>query len=132
MRTLYPVVVILAIGVAGVMWSMSGIGLIYGQDDPVDTGESSDKLNETAQSPEQESEGDGGLFGIGNVGEESFVGIAVSAADSIISFVTAAVLLPLELQRLGLPRWFALPLGLGAQSIAFVGFLQFIAGRDYR
>lgn len=131
MRTLYPVVVILAIGVAGVMWSMSGIGLIYGQEDPVDTGESSDKLNETAESPEQDSD-DGGLFGIGNVGEESFVGIAISAAGSIVDFVTAAVLLPLELQRLGLPRWFALPLGLGAQSIAFVGFLQFIAGRDYR
>lgn len=126
MRTIAPVILILAIGTAGIMWSLSGFGLVYGTGDPVDDIESGEQVNKSAENLQPEEDES---FSTSNRGGDSFVGSVISAGSQIMSLVTAAVLLPMELQRIGLPQWFALPLGLSAQTVAFIGFLQFVSGR---
>lgn len=126
MRTLYPVLVVIALGMAGIMWSMSGFGLLFGGDDPVSDLESEDRLNKSAENLQDDES-----LEVSDRGGDSFVGSIISAGDQVIGFAKSAVLLPAELQRIGLPPWMAIPLGLGAQSIAFIGFLQFITGRVY-
>lgn len=126
MRTLYPVLIVIAIGMASIMWSMSGFGLLFGNDDPVSDLESEDRLNQSAQNLEEDES-----LEVSDQGRDSFVGSVISAGEQMIGFAKSAVLLPAELQRIGLPPWMAIPLGLGAQSIAFIGFLQFLTGRIY-
>lgn len=126
MRTLYPVLIVIAIGMASIMWSMSGFGLLFGGDDPVDGLESGQQVNESA-----EKLSDDESLEVSDQGRDSFVGSVISGGEQVIGFVKSAVLLPAELQRIGLPPWMAIPLGLGAQSIAFIGFLQFLTGRVY-
>lgn len=135
MRTLYPVLMILALGTAAIMWSMSGVGLVIQGDDPAGGIESDKELNESAQELEDEKEdqqsGDGGFFSTSNQGDDSFIGAVIAGANQLADLATSAILLPIELQRLGLPTWLAMPLGLGGQAIAFIGFVQFVTGRRY-
>jgi hypothetical protein len=137
MRTLYPIVLVFAIGTAGMMWSMWGMGDHLGQsgDSAIDSLESTDKVEERAgdlEDEEDNEDGGGGFFSAIIQGvDDSIFGIVISAAQSVTSFVKLALLLPMELQRLGLPRPMAYPLGLAAQAISFIGFLQFAAGRPY-
>jgi hypothetical protein len=135
MRTIYPMVLVMALGTAGMMWSMMGAGQILSDsgDSGIDNLESTDKLEEQGQElkdEEDEEEDNGGFFSAIIQGvEDSIFGLVLSAAQRIVSFAKLALLLPLELQRLGLPRGMAYPLGLAAQAVSLIGFLQFAAGR---
>jgi len=127
MKTLYPVLLVLAIGVGGIMWSMSGMGFVIGQDNPVDT-TADDRVNDSANELKDAQDES---YKTSNQGSDSFVGSIISGGQQVMGLVSSALLLPLELQRLGFPRWMALPLGLAGQAIAFIGFIQFITGRVY-
>lgn len=129
MKTLYPVLTVFAIGVVGIMWAMSGMGAMFA-DDPAQGIESDQSVNETAGELE-DTDDSSGFFDTSNQGDDSFVGAIITGGQQIASLVTAAVLLPFELQRLGIPRWLAVPLGLAGQAVAFIGFVQFITGRKY-
>lgn len=134
MRTTLPLMIVLVLGVATLMWAGSGVGALYGPSDPVEPGRSAENIEDRAdQLPEQEEGEDGGGL-VSNVrpGDDNFLGLIVSGVGAATSFVTSVVLLPVELQRLfGLPGWFARPLGLLAQALAAFGFFQFVISRRY-
>jgi len=123
---------ILALGIVGIMWSMSGVGAVLEGDNPVGGIESDKELNETANKLEEEEKSeDNGFFQTSNQGDDSFIGAVISGLNQLAGLATSALLLPIELRRLGLPNWMALPLGLGGQAIAFIGFVQFATNRFY-
>jgi len=126
MRTTYPLIVVLALGVTSMMWGMSGIGDVYDQD--VNSGlESDDELQEVANdSAAKGSTADAGPNQGGNI-----VGLIFSGLQRFTSIAGLVVLLPYELHNLGFPWWFALPIGLIAQTIVGIGLIEFSTNREW-
>lgn len=132
MRTIYPVILVLCIGAASIMWAGSGIGDVYGESDPVQHLESDTALNETAEElPEGAEDNQQGFVSRILPDDDSFLGLITTGAQSMVKFATSVLLIQRELMRLGLPDWFAIPVGTAAQAIGAVGFIQFITGRRY-
>jgi len=132
MRTTMPLMIVVVLGVATLVWSLSGVGALYGLEDPVDRGESAEELEKRAdQLPEGEN-GDGGLISRIRPGDDNFLGLIISGTKNIVQFVAMVALLPAELQRVfGLPAWFANPVGIAAQAIVAFGFMQFVVNRRF-
>lgn len=133
MRTKYPVLVVMALATASLIWGMSGFGDVYGVNDPVgDDSQAADALQEESN---ESSASSGGTFeGSANTGTDSnnIVGLIISGISSIVSFGTMVALLPLELERLGFPRYFAYPIGVLAQTLVGIGIVQFATNRDFK
>jgi hypothetical protein len=131
MRTIYPTLIVVALGVATLMWGLSGFGAIYGATDPVSDLESGNELE--AQANNSAVSGDGSFNGSAQGADsDNIVGLIVSGTQAITGFAGAVALLPWEIQRLGFPYWFAFPMGLSAQAIVGIGVVQFAANRVYR
>jgi hypothetical protein len=67
-----------------------------------------------------------------NAGDGDIIGLIIDSGQAVARIAGMVVLLPLELQDLGFPSWFAVPLGLSVQTIVGVGVFQFISGRQWR
>jgi hypothetical protein len=132
MRTLYPILVVAALGTATLIWGISGIGTLYTNNDPVSgESQSADRLQEQANSSAAAEDGSFEASARGG-GSDNIVGLVIAGVQSIVSFATMVALLPFELQRLGFPRYFAYPIGVLAQSLVGIGIVQFASGRFYR
>lgn len=131
-RTLYPILVVAALGTASLIWGLSGFGAVFVDDNSVDAGQSAaDQLEGEANSSVASDEGEFEASArSGN--EDNIVGVILSGIQGILGFVTMAALLPVELRRIGFPYYFAYPVGILVQTIVGVGFLQFATGRVYR
>lgn len=131
MRTIYPTLFVVALGVATLMWTMSGAGALYGQTDPISGMQSDDALQQQANNS---AASDGGEFNGSAKGGDSdnIVGLIISGTQAIVSFAGSVALLPAEIERLGFPWWFAFPIGASAQAIVGIGIVQFAANRVYR
>jgi hypothetical protein len=132
MRTIKIVLVVAAMGTAALMWSMSGVGGIYGTDDPVDGFEAGEKIEKEGNTSAVSEEGNFSASADNSGGADNIVGVVLSGATAITDFAGMVALLPWELQRLGFPAFFAFPVGFLAQAIAGIGVVQFAAGRVYR
>lgn len=129
MRSQMPVILVMALGVAAMMWGMAGVEDAYSSDnlDELDSDqELSDQANESAVGEDGEFTGATGQTDDGDI-----VGLIVSGAGSIARFLGAVVLLPLEIHSLGAPWWFALPIGLSAQTIVGIGLIEFVINREW-
>ena len=129
MRTIPVIAFVLSLGVAFAVVSGSGVGAtIFGvqNQDP-----GAEKALNDSQDDTQLEEGDGGgisgsVFGDN---EPTVVGLVLSAGKAVISVATAVALLPFVLVNLGLPTYFAAPVGLFAQIVVGIGVFQFVTGR---
>lgn len=124
MKTVYPLVLILAIAMASWMLADSEFNREVGVQH--DTG-LVDNYKNTAQNVSVNQE-DPGI--VGSVA--SMLTMVVTAVSKLFNIVMFLVFLPLELIALGFPGWFAWPLGLSAQVLGSIGILQFAAGRMLR
>lgn len=127
MRTNYVWFVVIALGVSALMWQLAGVDSALSGPSATDDLQSGDEL-------ESQAPGEAEINGSANSndGESDIVGLILAGGAGIGNFVNMALLLPLELQRLGFPYWFAYPIGLCAQIIALVGLIQFVTNRVVR
>jgi len=125
MRTTYPVMIVIALAVASMMWSMSGFGAIY--DNGASDLQSQDDLNESANESSVRGFGaDAGPNQGGNI-----IGLIFAGLDRIISLAGLVVLLPFELRNMGFPWWFSFPVGVLAQTLGGIGIVEFATQRDW-
>lgn len=129
MRTLYPVLLVIALGIAVTTVNMSGFAAVI-QNDPTQGMESGETLeqqvNDSALKEDKPFEGPAGQSDDGDI-----IGIIIQGSRAILDFGGAVVLLPLELRDLGAPWYAAYPAGLGLQAIAAIGLIQFWTGRRW-
>ena len=124
--------VVLCFGLAFAMLSGSQVGAMVFGENPGDesTIETLGDISEETGA-EQDSEGDGLEGDVAGDDEPTVVGLTISAARFGWNLVLAVGLLPFTLMRLGFPEWFSFPVGSLALIIAFVGFAQFVIGREW-
>lgn len=127
MRTIGPILLVIALGAAAMMWGMAGVQDAYRSENIDDL----DSDSELEQEANDSAAGDGSFNGsAGQTDDGDIVGLIVSGAGSIASFAGMIALLPVELNNMGAPWWFALPVGVTAQAIVGVGIIEFATGRE--
>lgn len=124
MKSFYFIALALALAMSGAILSASGFTAIIGEERH--SQQLSDKVVETGNKSVVAQ--DGG-FGSDFTG---IIGIVLAAGSYILTVAKILVLLPLELNKLGLPSWFAYTVGSSIQILGGIGFLQFVAGRVLR
>jgi len=132
MRTKSVVGVVLCFGLAFALLSGSQVGpMVFGESPGGDpTAETLEQIgNETGV--EQDRGGEGLTGDVAGDNEPTVVGLTISAARFGWNLVVAVGLLPLTLVRLGFPTWFSYPVGSIALIISFIGFAQFVIGREW-
>lgn len=124
-NTTYPVMIVMALGVAGMMWGMSGFGAMY--DSGADDLESADALNQSAEDSSVTGFGaDAGPNQGGNI-----IGLIFAGLDRLVDIAGLVLLLPMELHNIGFPLWFAVPIGVLCQTIVGIGIFEFASQREW-
>jgi len=126
MRTQAVVVGVLCVLLAGAVFSLAPTGgsLLDGSSAGIDSGQLQDQANDSGI--------ESGFNGSAETEDEgSLIGTIISGGQAVFSLVGTVVLVPNLLQALGLPYWFAQPVGWGATVIASIGAIQFVTGRRY-
>jgi hypothetical protein len=126
-RTTFPLAAILCIALAAAFFAGSGFNAIV--DGEANVEQVSDEVNDTAN---DSVGGPGELSGSRSGGDDSIVGLAIAGARNVGTFMALILLLPLTLQELGFPAWFALPVGGVLEIIVSIGVIQFVVGRVLR
>lgn len=125
MRTNAPLAVVLAIGIALAFFAGSGFNdIVRGSQDPGPLNDQIDEqANESAASPDSDVK-----VSRSASDEGSIAGLILSGGRGIVDFVGLVATLPLTLQRLGFPGWFAAPVGSVALIVSGIGIIQFLRG----
>lgn len=128
MRTTFPLAAVLCLGVALVLFSGSGFNAIVSGSQSA--GPLGDALGQqAAQSPVQE----GNISVSRSASDEgSVAGLILGASQTIIQTFNLIAFLPITMQRLGFPNWFAVPIGSLVYIVVAVGIAQFVSGRIYQ
>jgi|APHM01.1.fsa_nt_gi hypothetical protein len=128
MRTTFPLAVILALGIASAFFVGSGFNaLVEGERD---LGQVQNEVNKSAGgSPVAQEELESNRRG---TEDGSIVDLVLSSAGDIAKFVGLVAILPVTLQELGFPTWFAAPVGSLVTIIVSIGLIQFVSGRVLR
>ena len=131
MRTAPVIGVVLSLGVAFALLAGSGIGPAVFGENPGEA-ESASTLEEIGEEGDVSGEDGGGVNAdVAGDNEPTLVGFALSGGQFIVQTVGAVALLPITLTRLGLPNYFAVPVGAMAQIIATIGLFQFLRTAEY-
>jgi len=132
MKTISVVTLVLCFGIAFTMIAGSGVGASVFGESGTDTGnaETLEQIGEEAQ-PDADREDSAFSSDVRGDNEPTLVGFAISGGQFIVQLVASVALLPATLMRLGFPNYFAVPVGLAAQTVAAVGLFQFVTGRVY-
>lgn len=126
MDTKYPVLVAIAFALTGMMFTMSGASAAFGGQGGAPA------LEEDVNDSAEESSANESDFESDTRSAGSIVGFVISAASQVANFAGLVIGLPVALQQLGFPRFFAYPIGLATQLLVSVGFVQFVSGRVFR
>lgn len=127
MRTVAPILAVLAIAVAGSMLGMAGFYSAWGAPAP-QTDAAQDQLGDNAGAL---NPNDGPVEGPVSSGESDVVGLIANGLGSITDLAGAVIVLPITLVNLGFPLWFALPVGSLAYLIAGVGVVEWATNREF-
>jgi hypothetical protein len=127
-RTLFPIAAVLALGVALLMMQGSGFNsLVAGSQTAGPLGDAVTAQGESSPANE------GSLNATRSAaGEGSVAGLILGASSAVLDVVGLLALLPLSLERLGFPAWFALPVGSIVYIVCGLGVAQFVSGRVFR
>ena len=128
MRTAWAVLLVFAFATGVLVFQLSGIGGLFGVGSPAADLDSGDRFADEADDNILE-EGDDESFNPDARGSDNLVGFIISGFSIVFGYVRLAVLLPIEIQNLGAPRWAAYPLGLFLQTVVIFGAAQFGSGR---
>ena len=122
---------ILCFGMAFALLAGSGIGMSMFGETPGDA-ESAGTLEELIEGSSVDEDDGGGLDAdVGGDNEPTLVGVGISAGQFAVSLAIAVTLMPVTLIGLGIPWWFAVPVGGIAQILAFIGLVQFVRGVEF-
>ena len=127
MRTIAPIVVVLAIGVAAMMLGMSGFSAAWGADPP-QTSAAQEELEDSSRDLAPQS---GPVSGPVSGVDDSVIGLLASGLGSAVDVAGAGAVLPKALISLGFPAWFATPVGFLAQLIVGIGLFEFATSREW-
>jgi hypothetical protein len=120
--------VVLAFGIAFSIIAGSGVGAaVFGES--ASGSESAETLGELQQDSSvdpDDASSDGLSADVVGDNEPTLVGVAISGGQFLTTLVASVALLPVTLIRLGFPAYFAVPIGGGAQVVAFIGLIQFV------
>lgn len=130
MRTIYPVMIVLALGTAATMFGMSGFTDLH-DPNPVQDLQSDEEVEKAADDSAAAQDGN---FSGQSVSQDdgNIVGLVIEGAGRIASVGALVVLLPFEMNNMGFPWWFAAPVGGLTQAIVGIGIVQFATGRFWR
>jgi len=126
MRTIAPVLIVLALGVSGAMIGMSGFEDAWGAPAPSTTGAQEELDNGTTVNPN-----DRPIEGPVSSGESNIVGLITDGLSSLTGIAASVAVLPVTLINLGFPAWFALPIGSLVYIISGIGLIQFATNRRW-
>ena len=127
MRTTAPLLVVISLAVAAAFFAGSGFNAIVNGDQ--NTQELENELNQTAnESAVGQEEFEGSRRG---QGESSIVGLVVSGARNVGKIIGLMLMLPVFINNLGFPWWFAAPVGFVTQIMASIGLIQFTTGKEW-
>lgn len=127
-RTTFLLATVLCIGLTMTLFAGSGFNsLVTGSQEP---GQLADSVNDRANDSVVNDEENISSDRTGSSG--SLAGLILSSARTIGQVVGLISLLPITLQRLGFPAWFAVPLGSVVYVIGGIGIVQFLSGRVLR
>jgi len=129
MKTEYPLVLVAAMAIAGLMLTMAGPGGTSFSDGVGTERANQQTMNELETTSQATSVANGNMPGGGVI---AMVFLVITAAKQLFSIIMMVVLLPIQLRDLGFPAMFAFPVGLIVQIVASIGILQFLSGRVYR
>jgi len=127
-RTLFPIVAVLALGVALLMMQGSGFNaLVTGSQTAGPLGDAISAQGESSPANE------GSLNATRSAaGEGSIAGLILGGSSAALDVVGLLALLPVTLEKLGFPTWFAFPIGSVVYIISGLGIAQFVSGRVFR
>jgi hypothetical protein len=118
MRALDILVFFICVGAGVTMLHASGWGAETGVSPNPGISEQTQTINESLSDVQAERQ----------EGASSFLGGTVAAANSLVSALSAMLILPVALQNLGVPGWIATPLSLPLYVIVGVFVVQVIRG----
>lgn len=127
-RTTWGVFLIIAIGTATLMFTLSGYGAAYGQNPTDGLGPVGSAVGDQAEN----SSVNDGVSGAASSTDEPLINFILSGGGALLSTAKLVVLLPVAMMNLGFPAWFAVPVGGVIQIGTGIGILQFITGRIYK
>lgn len=127
MRTTFVMVVVIIMGITSLMFAGSGFNSAVGMDRAGSVG---DEVSGTAQS--EGIFGAGGQFDTGEAGDDGMFGLVVGGASIVLEFFSLGGVFDDTLKALGFPDWFADPIGVVAQILLTIGFIQWVTGRYLR
>jgi len=128
MRGAWSVLLVVSLGAAITMYQMAGLPALLGLGTTSDL-ESDEALENGSGTLDPNGQG---LEGAANEQEGSIVGLIIGGGQAIFTFLGAVALLPFEMNKLGFPWWFALPIGLVLQIHAGITGIQFGVNRVVR
>jgi len=132
MRTTASVGLVLSIVVASIMFGGSGYASSMANDPSAGLGPIEGDLAQQANNSSV-NRGEGGFEGsAGDQDESNLVSFIINGGGAVASIATFVLFLPVGLEALGAPYWFAWPIGLVAQLVASIGLIQFVTGRIYQ
>lgn len=136
MRTTYPMLFIMALGVAGLMFSMSGYSDQIGTDPTAGLGAPAEleqqAKNSSLGDQDDDNQQDGFEGSAGSADDGEIVGFIISGGQAVADIMGMLVMLPWELNDMGFPWWFAWPIGLVTQIVGSIGIIQFATNRRLR
>lgn len=125
MRTIYPLLVVMALGLAVMVVNLSGFAAVTGVS--TDPGLQADSALNDSVGDHNVSKGFNGSADSSD--DSDIVGVILAGGSAIFDILGMVVLLPWELENLGLPRAFAYPVGVAGQLLAVIGGIQLVMGR---
>jgi hypothetical protein len=126
MRTLYPLAVVVAVGLTLIIFGATGFSAALGQQSGSGSAVA-DAVNDSSQN----SAVDSGVTGAGN-SDGSLFGMIVNAGQSVLGYAQMILYFPSALTAIGVPSAYAFPIGGIVEVIVGIGVFQFILGRNYR
>lgn len=128
MRTAWALLLTFSFATGVLIFQLAGVGALFGVGSPAADLDSGDRFAEEADDNILE-EGNDESFNPDARGQDNLVGFIISGFGIVFGYIRIAVLLPIEFQNLGAPRWAAYPAGLFIQTMVIFGAAQFGSGR---
>jgi len=120
MKVTVPMLFVICFAVAGGLMAGSGFNDAVGIDKATGLQDDADQLSEDASSYRADRGGS----------VESYLGFTTQATGAIVGALKWSLMLPLALQNVGFPAWFAGPIGVPIQFVNYIGVWQIIRGMN--
>jgi hypothetical protein len=126
MRTQFVLVAAVSLALAGMVVGMSGIGGVFGTAGKP-TISSSEALNDSLEDRVPSAEG-----GVSGSNDGELTQFITNGLDGLVDLITFPLSAPNDLIELGLPAYWAVPIGQGIRLLTVMGFAFLAMNRRFR